>query len=74
MRTEKKNRKKGYASELLRYAISQYVDKPIYADALIYSRNIFLRLGFRLIAEVDKGTHIEYQVIKGGDTGGKTKN
>lgn len=64
MRTEKHNRKKGYSSELLIYAMSQYNDKPIYADALIYSKNIFLRLGFRLIAEINKGNHVEYQMIK----------
>lgn len=64
MRTEKENRHKGYSTELLRYAITQYQDKPIKADCLIYSKNIFLRLGFAQICEKKVGTHVEYVMTK----------
>lgn len=73
MRTAKENRGRGYATELLRYVLTQYKDKPICADCLMYSKNIFLRLGFTQVEEVVKGNHREWRMRMEAKNG-KTKN
>ena len=64
MRTARENRGKGYSTELLKYAIGHYTDKPIKADCLIYSKNIFLRLGFNQMSKRIVGKHMEYVMIR----------
>ena len=63
MRTERHNRGKGYATELLTYALKQY-NGLVHSDCLKMSKGIFEKMGFRLICEHDIGSHIEYQMEK----------
>ena len=63
MRTEKQNRGKGYATELLTYALKQY-SGLVHSDCLKMSKGIFEKLGFQLVCEHNMGNHIEYQMEK----------
>lgn len=61
MRTAKENRGKGYSTELLKYALSQYKGL-IHADCLEASKGIFQKLGFELKEKCNVGKHIEYRM------------
>lgn len=56
MRTERKNRGRGFSTKVLQYAIRQdkYKGHIIHANALAYSKGIFEKNGFSLIYTVEK--------------------
>ena len=75
MRTAKENRRKGYSTRLLEEVVNdkRYSDKPICADCLIYSKNIFARVGFMQVKEFTKGNHKEWSMRREA-VNGKAKN
>lgn len=73
MRTAKENRKNGFSTQVLSYALRQpkYSGHVIHANALSYSKHIFERLGFHMIEIANVAGHDEYRferVIGDGST------